>query len=108
MGMTRVRKGPTAALTSAGATIQYTVPASTKTVLKEVTVNNSAAAPATFSLGIGAVNVAADEQYSAYPIPANTSLTFWHQLPLCAAEIICICASATSVTWTFGLEENTL
>ena len=108
MGMTRVRKGPTAAVSAPGATVQYTVPASTKTVWKELTVNNTAAAPATFSLGIGAVGVAADELYSAYPIPANTALTFWHQVALCAAEIMCFCASATTVTWVFGLEENTL
>ena len=108
MGMTRRRNGPLACPTSPTATVQYTVPASTKTTLKEITINNTTASPQTFSAGIGAVGTAADEQYSAYPLAANQSLTFWHQLPLCANEIYCICASNAGVTWTLGLEENTL
>lgn len=109
MGMTRVRKGTTAALSAYGAA-QYTVPASTKTVLKEIVINNTANAPATFSFAVGATGTptAGTEMYSAYPLAANQSLTFWHQLPLCAAEVVCICASATTVTWALGLEENTL
>ena len=105
MGMTRRRVGGAAAVSFATAANGYTVPASTKTVWKELTVNNTTAAPVTFSLCVG--TGASTEMYSAYPLPANTTLTFWHQLPLCATENICFCAPVTTF-FTLGLEENIL
>ena len=105
MGMTRVRVSG-AAPTAYGAGKQYTAPASTKSTLKEVTVNNTTNASAVFSMAINAY-AAGTEVYTQYPIGACTSLTFWHQVPLCATEWLCICSPGT-VNFVFGIEENTV
>lgn len=105
MGMTRVRTGPVAS--AVAATALYTVPSATKSVLKEITVNNTSAGALTFTISIGA-DAAGTELYTAYPIAANGSLTFWHQLPMCAAELLCAKGSSTALAFTIGVEENTL
>lgn len=86
--------GP-AQLTNAAAT-KYTVPASTKTLVRHIHVENPSGSTVTFTMSIGA-DAAALRLFDVYPIPANTTLDWFPFLIVDAAEIIQAFAGTTLV-----------
>lgn len=77
--------GP-AQLTGSAAT-KYTVPAGTKTILRQIHVSNPSVSAATFTLSIGA-DAAGTRVYDAYSIAAGSVLDVWCYFVLEAAEIV--------------------
>jgi len=92
--------GP-AQITNAAAT-KYTVPASTKTILRHIHVENPSAAAVGFTMSIGA-DAAGTRLYSAYSIPAAAAgqpasvLDIFCYYVLDAAEIIQAFGSTTNI-----------
>lgn len=80
-------------LTNAAAT-QYTVPASTKTLVRHIHVSNPSASAVTFTLSVGA-DAAATRLFDAYSIAAGGVLDFYPFLVLGATEIIQALAGTT-------------
>lgn len=78
--------GP-AQLTGAAAT-KYTVPALTKTIVREIWVSNPSGATVNLTMSIGA-DGAATRIFDAYPVPAGSVMALqWHYKVLDAAEVI--------------------
>jgi hypothetical protein len=82
-----------AATTTVG-TVLYTVPAATTAVVTSIVVTNTAAAPATFTLGLGGTNFA-----TTITIAANDSTIIDLKQVLTAAQTITGGASATTVNF---------
>jgi hypothetical protein len=78
------------------AVTKYTVPASTKTIVRHIHVANTSAAAATFTMSIGA-NADGTQLWDAYSIPAQGYLDIWVYFVLEAAEIIQALSGTTSV-----------
>ena len=98
--------GP-AQVSNAAAT-KYTVPASTKTILRSIHVQNPSASPVDFTLSIGA-DAAATRLYDGLVIPADSEKTFWCYHVLEAAEIIQALAGTNNIlTLTLDGDEITL
>jgi hypothetical protein len=94
------------AVLPATATTRYTVPASTKTILRHIHVNNpSQNSAGTIGVSIGA-DAAATRIFDNYPIPANSVLDHFCYYVLEAAEVIQDNGS-TFFTVTYDGEEYT-
>lgn len=92
--------GPSALTT--GAVTQYTVPASTSTILRSIHVaNTSASAPASFTLSIGA-DAAGTRLFAAYPIPPGGVLDWSGFIVLNAADTVQALASVATLTLTMS------
>lgn len=104
--------GP-AQVSNAAAT-KYTVPASTKTIVRHIHVQNPSGAAVTFTLSVGA-DAAATRLYDAYSIPAAAAgvvgsvLDIWCYYVLEAAEIVQALAGTNNIlTLTIDGDEYTL
>src|SRR5262245_43250264 len=93
---------------SNSAATKYTVPASTKTILRHIHVSNPTGADIDFTMSIGA-DAAATRIFDAYPVPANGVLDLWVYIPLTATEIIQAFASTNNdLTLTLSGDERVL
>lgn len=98
--------GPTQLTTSA--VTQYTVPASTKTVIRHIHFENGTASAATVTVSLGA-DAAATRLYDAFSIGANQTHDFYTFVVIDAAEVIQAKAgTATAIVMTMSGEEITL
>jgi hypothetical protein len=70
-----------------GPATKYTVPASTKTIVRHIHVYNPGSGTATFTLSIGA-DAAGTRVFDAYPVAEDVPLDHWCYYVLEAAEII--------------------
>lgn len=86
--------GPAAVSNSAST--KYTVPASTKTIVRHIHVSNTSAGNVNFTASIG-TDAAGTRIFDAYPIPASTVLDHWCYYVLEAAEIIQALGSTTNI-----------
>lgn len=92
--------GPTALTTLA--VTQYTVPASTTTILRSVHVSNEATVSATFTLSIG-TDGAGKRLWRNQEVPAGASFDWSGFIVLAAAEVIqALASAATSLTLTIS------
>lgn len=101
--MSRIAKrlyGP--ALIATGPTTVYTVPAVTKTIIRQLHISNPSASPVTLTLSIGA-DAAGTRLYSAFSIPAaaagvtnSVQDIFWYQI-MDAAEILTLSAGTNNI-----------
>lgn len=97
--------GPTQLGTSA-ATV-YTVPGSTTTVVRDITVANTTGSTATFTLSIG-LDAAGTRLYSAVSIPANSTFQRTGSIVLAAAEVVqAYAGTGTALTLTMSGVEST-
>ena len=85
-----------------GPTTVYTVPALTKTIIRQIHISNPSASPVTLTLSIGA-DAAATRLFSTFSIPAAAAGVtnsvqdfFWYQI-MDAAEILTLSAGTTNV-----------
>ncbi len=85
--------GPSFLTTSA--VTQYTVPASTRTVIQRIHISNASGAPVTFTMSIGA-DAAGARLYDGVSIAAGRTYDAYGPFTLEAAEIIQALASANS------------
>ena len=92
--------GPTALTTSAAT--QYTVPGSTKAILRSIHVANESATERTFTLSIG-TDGAGKRLFKDVPVAAGDSFDWSGFIVLDAAEVIQALASAnTALTLTIS------
>jgi hypothetical protein len=101
--MARIPKrlvGP--ALIATGPTTVYTVPASTKTIIRHIHIQNPSASPVTYTLSIGA-DAAGTRLFQTFSIPAAAAGVtdsvrdhYWYQV-MDAAEILTVSAGTTNV-----------
>jgi hypothetical protein len=90
--------GPT--LLTAAAVTQYTVPASTTAILRNVHVSNETATAATFTMSIGA-DAAGKRLFTAFPVAGNDVVDWSGFIVLAAAEIIqAFSGTASALTLT--------
>lgn len=75
---------------------RYTVPASTKTIIRNIHIQNNSGSAATVTMSIGA-DAAGTRIFDAYSIPANSVLDHWCYYVLEAAEIVQTNAGTTNV-----------
>ena len=102
------------ALIATGPTTVYTVPASTKTIIRHIHIQNPSASPVTYSLSIGA-DAAGTRLFQTFSIPAAAAGVtdsvrdhFWYQV-MDAAEILTVSAGTNNViTITVSGDEITL
>lgn len=94
MADTALRLSGPALLTGAAAT-QYTVPALTTTIVRNLHVFNNDVLAVTFTLSIGA-DAAGTRLYDAMSIPSKSALEWNGFLALAAAEIVQAFASSAS------------
>jgi len=107
MASTPKRLSGPALLTNAAVT-KYTVPALTKTVIRNIHLQNPSGSPVTFTLSVGA-DAAAVRLFDAYSIPANSTYDWWTYLVVDAAEIVQALAGTTNIlTMTIDGDEKTL
>ena len=85
-----------------GPTTVYTVPASTKTVIRTIHLSNPSGAAVTFTLSIGA-DAASTRLFGAYSIPAaaagvtdSVREIFWYQI-MDAGEILTLSAGTNNI-----------
>ncbi len=98
--------GP-ALVTNAAAT-KYTVPASTKTIVRHIHVQNPSGSAVTFTLSIGA-DAAALRLFDAFSIGAGGILDHHCYYPLDAAEVLQALAGTTNIlVLTISGDELTL
>jgi len=97
--------GP-AALTTSAAT-KYTVPSTTKTIIRHIHVSNTSAAPLTFTLSVGA-DAAGTRLFDGYSIAAGAVLDWFGYLVMDAAEILQALGSGTALVLTVFGDELTL
>ncbi|MDR7492237.1 MAG: hypothetical protein QN122_12410 [Armatimonadota bacterium] len=81
---------------SAVAETKYTVPANTKTLLRQVGVSNPSASPVDFTLSIGA-DAAGTRLFDGLPIPADSKQTFHITETLEEGEIVQAFAGTANV-----------
>lgn len=90
------------------AATKYTVPASTKTIVRSIHVQNPSASPVDFTLSIG-TDAAGTRVWDGLAIPADSERTFWTYFVLEAAEIIQAFAGTNNIlTLTIDGDEITL
>jgi hypothetical protein len=90
------------ALLTAAAATQYTVPAATTTILRNVHVSNETAATATFTLSIG-TDAAGKRLWTAVDIPTKSSLDWSGFIVLNAADVIqAFSGTASALTLTIS------
>jgi hypothetical protein len=107
MPITRKRLFGPAALTNVAAT-KYTVPAGTKTTIRQMVFNNTTGSPHTITFSIGA-DAAGTELRTSFAVPANTAFDYGCFIIMDAAEIFQAFADAgASVTLSIFGEEATL
>ena len=82
------------AATTNTATVLYTVPASTTTVVSNIVINNTASSARTFTLGLGGVNL-----HNTAAIAANTTVYIDCKQVMVATNTITGGASATDVAF---------
>ena len=102
------------ALIATGPTTIYTVPASTKTVIREIHISNPTGSAVTYTISIGA-DAAATRIYQTYSIPAaaagvtDSVRSHFHYMIMDAAEILTASAGTNNVlTITVTGDEITL
>ena len=89
-------------------TTRYTVPASTKTVIRKIHVFNNSGSTATLTVSIGA-DAAGTRILDAIPLLTLTSYDFWGPYTMDAAEILQTNAGTTNVlNMTIDGDEITL
>lgn len=101
------------ALIATGPTTVYTVPASTKTIIRHIHIQNPSASPVTYSLSIGA-DAAGTRLFQTFSIPAAAAGVtdsvrdhFWYQV-MDAAEILTVSAGTNNIlTITISGDEST-
>lgn len=107
--MAKVRKrvyGPTQLPNTTGT--RYTVPASTKSILKRMHFSNPTGGAVTITWSIGA-DAAGTRLFDAYSIPAGTVLELYPEETMETTEVLAMHASAaTSVVATVNADEYTL
>lgn len=87
---------------------RYTVPASTKTVIRRIHVANPTAGSVDVTFGIGA-DAAGTRLLDGYPIPAESFITIYGPFTMEAAEVFAAHASAaTSLVMEIDGDEYTL
>jgi hypothetical protein len=80
----------------------YTVPAVTKTILRQIHISNPSASPVTFTLSVGA-DAAATRLWSTYSIPAaaagvsDSVRDIFVYIPMEAAEILQLSAGTNNI-----------
>ena len=102
------------ALIATGPTTVYTVPASTKTIIRHIHISNPTGSAVTYSLSIGA-DAAGTRLFQTFSIPAAAAGVtdsvrdhFWYQV-MDAAEILTVSAGTNNViTITVSGDEITL
>ena len=101
--MARIPKrlvGP--ALIATGPTTVYTVPALTKTIIRQLHISNPSASPVLFTLSVGA-DAAGTRLFSSYSIPAaaagvtNSVRDIFMYLIVDAAEIVTLSAGTNNI-----------
>lgn len=101
--MARIPKrlyGP--ALIATGPATVYTVPALTKTIIRQIHISNPSGSPVTFTLSVGA-DAAATRLWSAYSIPAaaagvtDSVRDIFMYLIMDAAEILTLSAGTNNI-----------
>lgn len=107
MASTPLRLAGPAQVSNAAAT-KYTVPAASKTILRNIHVSNPSGAPVTFTMSIGA-DAAATRIYDAYSIAAGTVLDVWCYYVLEVGEIVQAFAGTNNIlTLTLDGDVKTL
>lgn len=113
MAVTRKRLWGPAAVATGPATV-YTTPASTKTIIRQIIVNNPSASAVTLTLSIGA-DAAGTRILDAFTIPAKLAgdpssfRILYVFIVLEAAEVLQMAAGTNNILVTVGTgEENTL
>lgn len=81
---------------SNAATTKYTVPASSKFLMRHVHIQNPSLSAVTFTMSIGA-DAAGVRLFDAYSIAASSVLDWFPFMPLDAAEIIQALAGTTNI-----------
>lgn len=95
-------------LVSNSAATKYTVPASTKTLLRHIHVSNPTGADVDFTMSIGA-DAAGTRIFDAYTIVGGSVLDLWVYIPLLATEIVQAFASTNNeLTLTLSGDERVL
>lgn len=90
------------AATTNTATVLYTVPSATTTVVTDIIVTNTAGTAGTFTLGFGGTSVA-----TTVTVPATDSTVIQLKQPLTATQTITGGASATTINFHIaGVEIN--
>lgn len=85
---------------------KYTVPASTRTTLRSIHVQNPSGSPVDLTISIGA-DAAGTRIYDALAIAADSERTFWCYHVLEAAEIVQAVAGTTNIlTLTLDGDES--
>lgn len=96
------------ALVSNAAATKYTVPSTTKTIIRHIHVQNPSGSAVTFTLSIGA-DAAGTRLFDAFSIAAGTVLDHWCYYIADAAEIVQALAGTNNiVTLTIDGDEITL
>lgn len=107
MAVTPLRLAGPAQLSAAAAT-KYTVPASTKTVVRHIHVQNPSGSAVTFTMSIGA-DAAGTRIYDAFSIAAGAVLDVFCYYVIEAAEIIqAFAGSASVLVLTIDGDQRTL
>jgi hypothetical protein len=75
---------------------RYTVPASTKTIIRHIHIQNNSGSAATFTASIGA-DAAGTRIFDAYSIPANSVQDYFGYWVMDAAEIFQTNSGTTNV-----------
>lgn len=87
---------------------RYTVPASTRTVIRHIHLTNPTGGAVTVTMSIGA-DAAATRILDAYSLAAGTAIDIWGPYTLEATEVIAANASAaTSIVAVIDGEEQTV
>lgn len=90
------------ALIATGPTTVYTVPALTKTIIRQIHISNPSASPVTFTLSVGA-DAAGTRLWSTYSIPAaaagvsDSVRDIFMYLIMDAAEILTLSAGTNNI-----------
>lgn len=107
MAKTAKRLAGPAQVSNAAAT-KYTVPSTTKTIIKHIHVSNPSGSAVTFTLSIGA-DAAGVRLFDAYSIAAGSVLDHWCYYIVDAAEIVQAFSGTNNVlTLTIDGDELTL
>jgi hypothetical protein len=107
MASTPLRLTGPAQLAGTAATI-YTVPASTKTVLRHIHLSNPSGGPIDVTISIG-TDAAALRLFDGFAIAADSTYDWWTYVVLEAAEIVeAFASSAATVVYTINGDERTL
>jgi hypothetical protein len=90
---------------SAGATA-YTVPASTKTIVRHIHISNTTAAAVTLSMSIGAIGTAALRVFDTKNIPAGETYDWYGYIVVDATETIQHSAGTNNILTSVGFGDE--